>query len=609
MDPGSSTRKGRSARPHPSLGSIRSGAAAPERAARRTSRAAWILVLAAASTAPAAEFRPAEPLAGAPASATDLFLTIDRSGSAAVAFAAEGTVRFLPLYGIPPAAQEIQPGARPVLAAISSLQIAIAYAAPVAAGREAVDLALGGAGMFGDPERLTDAAPAGQRPSLAADPSGGLWALWEQIAPDETVLRLLRPDGRTEGIARGSRPAIAADPLGRVLAVYAREDTLYALRVETEGAGVEVAIAPGAVRFDLAPATERGWWIVVEKGGRIEAIPFVDDGPGTAVVLGGGTSPAVAAGGDGEVAAGWIDEDRILFARIGDAPPSAPQVVASGLSDPREIRLGIDPAGAAVVIFADGEGPHWTSDAVPPSAAFGAEPSQGDAPLAVRFADGSSGVVRARRWSFGDGGSSAASSPRYTFSSPGVWSVHLSIAGPGGRSEVFEAEAIRVDEPENALFFRPASAPAGARGRSLPIYARHPDPLQAISIAFAHPEGAIDIEDIAVDGTALEPLAPEYVILRRSEDAGEALLAAAIVIDWKPPYDGRLLPPGEEQIVARILYSIPPESEPESDVVLDLRDGIGDPPLGNVFTRQGAETLSPYVVDGVIHITEPSGSA
>jgi len=584
-----------------------------ERSVRRALRAVLALVFSAASAAPAGDFRPAEPVVGLPAAARDLFLSVDRSGSAAIAFSAEGEIRFLPLYGIPPSAQPVRPGARPVLAALSPLQSAIAYAAPVAQGREAIELALGGSGMFGDPERLTDAAPQGERPALAVDGEGGLWALWSQIAPDESILRLLRPDGLRGGIGRGSRPAIAADPNERVLAAYLRRGDLYVRRVEMEEPGDEIEIAKGVASYALAPAADRGWLIVMERAGRIEFASILDTEvgaqAGAAVVLGEGTSPAVAARSVGRAAAAWIQGDRIRLARIEDGLPGATVTVASGLTGPRDLAVGVDPDGAILAIFRGEDGPLWTSDALVPSPAFRAEPREGDAPLDVRFIDTSDGIVRGRRWVFGDGGSSTTATPRYAFDSPGVWSVRLVVAGPGGRAEKIEEEAIRVAEPENVLFFRPESAPAGARGRSLPIHAKHRDPLQAVSIAFAHPIGDLTIEDLRVDGTAFEALAPEFVTLRRGEGGGEALLAGTVVVDWRPPYDGRTLPPGAEQIVARLIYSIHREGSPGTEIVLDLRDGVGDPPLGNVFTRQGAQTISPYLVDGVIRITEASGSA
>ncbi|MCB9451774.1 MAG: PKD domain-containing protein [Anaerolineaceae bacterium] len=84
-----------------------------------------------------------------------------------------------------------------------------------------------------------------------------------------------------------------------------------------------------------------------------------------------------------------------------------------------------------------------------PVAGFTANPTVGDAPLAVQFTDTSSGSITGWFWDFGDGGSSTDQNPLYTFNNAGTFTVSLTVSGPGGSSQPFTA-AITVNQPAPA---------------------------------------------------------------------------------------------------------------------------------------------------------------
>ncbi len=69
---------------------------------------------------------------------------------------------------------------------------------------------------------------------------------------------------------------------------------------------------------------------------------------------------------------------------------------------------------------------------VPPVAAFGANPPSGTVPLTVTFTDRSTGFVDSRCWTFGDGGTSTATSPTHTFSEVGSYTVTMTVTNTGG---------------------------------------------------------------------------------------------------------------------------------------------------------------------------------
>jgi beta propeller repeat protein len=69
-----------------------------------------------------------------------------------------------------------------------------------------------------------------------------------------------------------------------------------------------------------------------------------------------------------------------------------------------------------------------------PVAAFSASPTTGKAPLKVKFTDKSTGSPTSWKWSFGDGKTSTAKSPSYTYSKAGKYTVSLTVKNAAGSS-------------------------------------------------------------------------------------------------------------------------------------------------------------------------------
>ena len=85
-----------------------------------------------------------------------------------------------------------------------------------------------------------------------------------------------------------------------------------------------------------------------------------------------------------------------------------------------------------------------------PAASF-AEDQTGGAPgLEVQFTDTSTGEITDYRWDFGSAGVRVERNPRVRFDDPGVYSVELTVAGPGGESRIRKTALIEIDEPAAA---------------------------------------------------------------------------------------------------------------------------------------------------------------
>jgi PKD repeat protein len=107
--------------------------------------------------------------------------------------------------------------------------------------------------------------------------------------------------------------------------------------------------------------------------------------------------------------------------------------------------------------------PAWGPSYVPEPvhAEFVGTPSSGVRPLLVQFTNQSTGDYDTCTWTFGDGGTSTScGNPTHTYVTTGVYTVALTVNGPGGSDTRTRAGYIIVFEPVQANFTgSPTSVP------------------------------------------------------------------------------------------------------------------------------------------------------
>lgn len=92
-----------------------------------------------------------------------------------------------------------------------------------------------------------------------------------------------------------------------------------------------------------------------------------------------------------------------------------------------------------------------SSSSNPPQARFRTDKRTGYVPLKVQFTDQSLGKVSDWRWDFGDGTSSTERNPSHEFNETGIFSISLSVSGPGGENQVSRKGYVVVSPSPNPL--------------------------------------------------------------------------------------------------------------------------------------------------------------
>lgn len=83
---------------------------------------------------------------------------------------------------------------------------------------------------------------------------------------------------------------------------------------------------------------------------------------------------------------------------------------------------------------------------------FTAPVTSGNAPLSVQFSDQSAGTITNWAWNFGDGSTSSQQNPQHTYTARGVYTVALTVTGPGGSSTETKTDYIHVYQQSVADF-------------------------------------------------------------------------------------------------------------------------------------------------------------
>jgi PKD repeat protein len=206
-------------------------------------------------------------------------------------------------------------------------------------------------------------------------------------------------------------------------------------------------------------------------------------------------------------------------------------------------------------------------ESLPPEAGFSASPTSGEAPLSVSFTDSSTGAISSWAWTFGDGGSSTEQNPTHEYTAAGVYTVELTVTGPGGLDSA--TASISVSEP-------PPPAPVAA-------FSANPTSGEApLTVSFADAStGAITdwAWDFGDGGSSAEQ-DPSHQFTNAGDYKVELTVTG---------------PGGSDSAIAFISVSEPPPPAPVA--VFSANPISGEAPLTVSFTDQSTGEITDWAWD------------
>jgi PKD repeat protein len=153
------------------------------------------------------------------------------------------------------------------------------------------------------------------------------------------------------------------------------------------------------------------------------------------------------------------DPNRVLLSKIDTTtwtvvPNWTLDLAPFGVLDPRSVevvgnqiyvgdggtRAAGDPLRRAIFVF------DVNDLSVQPTADFTATPVSGETPLGVQFTDTSQGGPTAWAWNFGDGATSTLANPSHTYTTPGTYTVEVTVSNSKGNDTMTKTDLVTVND-------------------------------------------------------------------------------------------------------------------------------------------------------------------
>ena len=170
-----------------------------------------------------------------------------------------------------------------------------------------------------------------------------------------------------------------------------------------------------------------------------------------------------------------------------------------------------------------------------PAANFSVSTTSGTAPLALNFSNTSTGTITSYGWMFGDGGTSAAQNPAYLYAAADVYTVSLTVTGPGGSNTKTITNYITVSSapPAATMTTLSSSANPSTSGSSVSFTATVTGNAPTGNITFVDSGSSIGgCASVALSGSGNTPTAscstaglaagPHTIVAKYSGDSANA---------------------------------------------------------------------------------------
>ena len=470
------------------------------------------------------------------------------------------------------------------------------------------------------PEQISPEGERCCRPSIEVDLRGNPFFAWEKNTDGgETVIQLADTRGEITSLGRGERPDLVVDRGGNLHVFFLRDGVIHYTndassaqpRTFPEPEPIARAIpAPHSIPRAMAVGGSN-IYLAFSAGGELHlASNITDDFEETRLIdAGSATSPSLDFDNGGNLALSYQKGGSIYYVSGNPEDPEPPVQVFSSEENDLAPMISTDTFGNHPVIFGREGTLFMTTDALPPVADFSISQLSGIAPLEVQMRDESAGDITAWLWTLGDGNSSVLQEPVHTYQEPGDYQVNLTVTGPGGRSVSKAERIVRVSESSNRMWVEDVRVYPGLESVYIPVEVTHDVPVQAIQVAATFDPSFMEITGVDFLLTNLRLLNAELLAFNISNDPEQPYVTSGIIFDIEPPFDGRTLPPGEDQRLLNIIADISPQAPIEGSTTVRLANGVGEPALNNILTVNSMTILPRIGKAGTVFFSAPEMSA
>ena len=466
----------------------------------------------------------------------------------------------------------------------------------VGEGRE-IYLTKNEGGWSTEPVRITDNRVDDFAPDLVLDTNGEPRLIWARRVGDDTqVIYLpdcLKPIEETT-VGEGDYPVTYLDRGGIVHVAYIRDNDIYYRNNRGGQFGPEslITTTPFEPESSVSIGGDPDGNLLVSyesKNSLYFAFQRPQSGfePPRLVDRGGVLDPKMRVRRDGKVTIVYAKAGDIFFVQGHSTVLNLPQRIAESPEVESHPSLEVDVANNIHVSYVRGGDVYYKNNASKPTADFSALPTTGEVPLAVRFADLSSGGVKLWKWDFGDGTQSSVRNPEHTYTKPAKYKVTLEVTAPGATYDKKEREDyIFVQDPENTLRIPDQRVYPNQRDVWFPVIAGHIEPIQAFQLMGTYDPNILELRKpnaYELAYTSSQPLVPE--VLDFNDRGG--FFEVGCIFDFFPPHDGRELVGGAEQTILQLVFDVSQGAPQGVTTQVRLENNAELSRIFNIFTVGG----------------------
>ncbi|MFQ5653169.1 MAG: hypothetical protein ACE5GW_00380 [Planctomycetota bacterium] len=153
---------------------------------------------------------------------------------------------------------------------------------------------------------------------------------------------------------------------------------------------------------------------------------------------------------------------------------------------------------------------------------------------------------------------------------------------------------------ENFILVHSEPAAAGELHHEVRVTGINSAEVQGFSVALAFDAQLLHAVEVSIEGTITELVGAEFVQELADNDSG--YLIVGVLLDALPPFEGQVIPAaGVELDYVRFFFDISDEIQEPVHSPLIFTDGLGTPPINNIFVINN-QSISPQPVDGFLEI-------